>query len=182
MVDPSYFVATTTSACSCETRVTSNTRATRTRVRETLTERSSADKIISALNTCDRVEPEVCEAPRRGDRGSPARGTAAEAETVRADSGAGTSGRVNRRLRVSGQYTHSVSYFAAAPLRALRPAASCIMYSVSKFRDEQTERLKSIRSSPVEVARVPSLTGSQLASDPRRRRRRVGRIVGAHRE
>jgi len=91
-------------------------------------------------------QPEVCEAHSTwGKRfaklvGPPMKARRAE----KSDSGAGTPGR--RRLVVGyvspDMYTHSVSYFAHAPLRSHSASVKFIVYNVSKFKDAQTVRLK----------------------------------------
>ena len=172
MVDPSYFVAhnnigvllrdTGDIEHACD--------AYRECVKHSPNDRHAEQNYLLALNYVRQgEEPEVCEAHAAwGSRFAKLAGPPLKPRrAVRADSGAGTSGR--RKLIVGyvspDMYTHSVSYFAAAPLRAHdEERVTCIMYNVSKFRDEQTERLKKYTlESGGEWRECASLTESQLA-------------------
>jgi len=139
-------------------------------VKHSPNDRHAEQNYLLALNYVRQgEEPEVCEAHAAwGSRFAKLAGPPLKPRrAVRADSGAGTSGR--RKLVVGyvspDMYTHSVSYFAAAPLRAHdAERVACVVYNVSKFRDEQTERLKKYTlESGGEWRECASLTESQLA-------------------
>ena len=117
-------------------------------VRYSPNDRHAEQNYLLALNYVRQGEDcEVCEAHAAwGARFTKLAGPPLKARrAVRSDSGAGSAGR--RKLVVgyisADMYTHSVSYFAAAPLRCHDgEKIKCIMYNVSKFHDAQTERLR----------------------------------------
>lgn len=139
-------------------------------VRHSPNDRHAEQNYLLALNYIRRGEErEVCEAHAAwGTRFAKLIGPPLKARrAVRQDSGAGTPGR--RKLVVGyvspDMYTHSVSYFAAAPLRShdsemIKP----IVYNVAKFRDAQTERLRKFTlESGGEWRDCATLTEAELA-------------------
>lgn len=139
-------------------------------VRHSPNDRHAEQNYLLALNYVRQGEdPEVCQAHAAwGTRFVKLSGPPMKARrAVRADSGAGTSGR--RKLVVGyvspDMYTHSVSYFAAAPLSSHdKESVKCIVYNVSKYQDAQSERLrKSTLESGGEWRECAALTERELA-------------------
>jgi len=117
-------------------------------VRHSPNDRHAEQNYLLALNYVRSGEDtEVCEAHSAwGNRFAKLAGPPLKPRhAIKSDSGAGTPGR--RRLVVGyvspDMYTHSVSYFAHAPLRSHdKSSVKCIVYNVSKFNDAQTKRLQ----------------------------------------
>jgi predicted O-linked N-acetylglucosamine transferase (SPINDLY family) len=117
-------------------------------IRNSPNDRHAEQNYLLALNYVRQgEEPDVCEAHATwGTRFVKLAGPPLKARrAVRSDSGAGTPGR--RKLVVGyvspDMYTHSVSYFAAAPFRSHdKESVKLVVYNVSKFCDAQTERLR----------------------------------------
>ena len=159
-------------------------------VKHSPNDRHAEQNYLLALNYVRQgEEPEVCEAHAAwGSRFAKLAGPPLKPRrAVRADSGAGTSGR--RKLIVGyvspDMYTHSVSYFAAAPLRAARRRTRHVHHvqrvQVSRRADGTLEKVYARVRWRVARVRFAHRIAAR-PSDPRRRRRRVGRIDGAHRE
>lgn len=139
-------------------------------VRYSPNDRHAEQNYLLALNYVRQGEEfEVCEAHAAwGARFTKLAGPPLKARrAVQSDSGAGSTGR--RKLVVgylsADMYTHSVSYFAAAPFRSHdAEKIKCIVYDVSKFHDAQTERLRKYTlESGGEWRECSSLTERELA-------------------